>query len=346
MIQQMILQALSTLGISGSGDGEEISFSKVPSFDDECLPSPLRFHPDKVYTRRQGTNATTLPLLQEPIQTPAPASTSTQLAIRRSTRISRPPDRYGFSHSSYFATLSSVSIPTSYSQAAKQECWRQAMKEELSALKQNQTWVTVPCPSSVKPIGSKWVYSIKLKADGTLDRYKARLVALGNRQEYGIDYDETFAPVAKMTTVRTILAIATSQSWPLFQFDVKNAFLHDDLKEEVYMRFPPGFPKPSEDHVALLKRSLYGLKQAPRAWFDKFKDALLKLQFQQSPYDPSLFLHHTSTGITILLVYVDDIIITGTDTATIQDLQISLHQSFHMKDLGLCNIFWIGSSSL
>ena len=119
------------------------------------------------------------------------------------------------------------------------------MEEELSALQQNHTWVVVPCPASVKPIGFKWVYSIKLKVDGTLDRYKARLVALGNRQEYGIDYDETFAPVAKMTTVRTILAMAASQSWPLFQFDVKNAFLHGDLKEEVYMRLPQGFPKPS-----------------------------------------------------------------------------------------------------
>ena len=102
-------------------------------------------------------------------------------------------------------------------------------------------------------------------------------MALDNRQEYGIDYEETFALVTKMTTVHTILAIVASQSWPLFQFDVKNAFLHGDLKEEVYVRLPQGFPKPSEGQVALSKRSLYGLKQAPRAWFDKFKDALLKL---------------------------------------------------------------------
>jgi hypothetical protein len=95
------------------------------------------------------------------------------------------------------------------------ECWQNAMQAELQALKENHTWNIVPCPPTVKPIGSKWVFSVKLRSDGSLDRYKARLVALGYKQEYGVDYEETFAPVAKMTMVRTILAIAASQSWPL-----------------------------------------------------------------------------------------------------------------------------------
>ncbi|RWR79750.1 zf-CCHC domain-containing protein/gag_pre-integrs domain-containing protein [Cinnamomum micranthum f. kanehirae] len=163
MIQQTILQAFSTLGISGSGDGEgdsevsypdsspEITFSKVPSFDDECLPSPLRFHPDKVYVRRQGTNATTLPFLQEPPPDPPPTPDPPQLAICRSSRISRPSDRYGFSHSSYLATLSFVSIPTSYSQVAKQECWRKAMKEELNAL---QLPLACLLPAPAEPAGA------------------------------------------------------------------------------------------------------------------------------------------------------------------------------------------------
>ena len=151
------------------------------------------------------------------------------------------------------------------------------MQEELDALKVNHTWDVVPCPPSIKPIGCKWVYSIKLHSDGTLARYKARLVALGNRQEYGIDYDETFAPVAKMTTVRTILAIAASRSWPLYQMDVKNAFLHGDLKEEVHMRLPQGYDTTSKNEVARLRRSLYGLKQAPRAWFENFRSTLLKV---------------------------------------------------------------------
>ena len=136
------------------------------------------------------------------------------------------------------------------------------MKEELDALTQNHTWDIVDYPS-VKPIGCRWIYSIKLKFDGSLDRHKARLVALGNRQEYGIDYEETFAPVAKMTTVRLLLAIAASQSWPLYQMDVKNAFLHGDLKEEVYMQIPQGVTSPTKKSVCHLRRSLYGLKQAP-----------------------------------------------------------------------------------
>ncbi|KAK9108026.1 hypothetical protein Syun_024037 [Stephania yunnanensis] len=207
------------------------------------------------------------------------------------------------------------------------------MQEELQALQENHTWDIVPCPTGVKPIGCKRVYSIKLRSDGSLDRYKAKLVALGNRQEYGVDYEETFAPVAKMTTVRLVLAIAASQGWPLRQMDVKNAFLHRDLKEEIYMTPPSGlFSTPSAD-VCKLKRSLYGLKQAPRAWFDKFRSTLISFSFVQSQYDSSLFRCKTSKGIVLLLIYVDDIVITGTDSTLISQLQEHLHQSFHMKDL-------------
>lgn len=108
-------------------------------------------------------------------------------------------------------------------------------------------------PPSVKPLGSKFVFSIKLRSDGSIERYKARLVVFGNKQEFGLDYDETFAPVAKMTTVRTILALAASQSWSLHQMDVENAFLHGDLKEEVYMQLPYGMPTSSSHVVFKLK---------------------------------------------------------------------------------------------
>ena len=145
-------------------------------------------------------------------------------------------------------------------------------------------------------------------------------MALGNRQEYGIDYEETFAPVAKMTTVRTILALATSQEWSLRQMDVKNAFLHGDLKEEIYMSPPPGMFKTPSSEVCRLRRSLYGLKQAPRAWFDKFRSTLLDFHFIQSQFDSSLFLRKTSAGIVLLLVYVDDIVITGSDTELLKHL--------------------------
>ena len=137
-----------------------------------------------------------------------------------------------------------------------------------------------------------------------------------------------------MTTVRMVISIAASQGWPLHQMDVKNAFLHGDLKEDIYMVLPHGLSSTSSSDVCKLKRSLYGLKQAPRAWFDKFQSTLLSFSFNQSQYDSSLFLCKTATGIVILLVYVDDIVITGTDSTLITHLQQHLQASFHMKDLG------------
>lgn len=213
------------------------------------------------------------------------------------------------------------------------ECWQNAMQAELQALEENHTWDIVSCPPIVKPIGSKWVFSIKLRSDGSLDRYKARLVALGNKQEYGVDYEETFAPVAKMTMVRTILAIAASQSWQLHQMDVKNVFLHGDLQEEIYMKLPSGITNSTPHDVCKLKRSLYGLKQASRSWFEKFRSTILSFSFTQSQYDSFLFFHTSVSGIVLLLVYVDDIIITGTDYSLITKLQQLLHTTFHMKDL-------------
>jgi len=146
-------------------------------------------------------------------------------------------------------------------------------------------------------------------------------VALGNNQEYGLDYDETFAPIVKMTIVQTILALAASQSWPLCQMDVKNAFLYGDLKEDVYLKLPSSISTSSSNDVCKLKRSLYGLKQALRVWFDKFRSTLLGFSFTQSQNDSYLFLQKTSISIVVLLVYVNDIIITGSDLEAISTIQ-------------------------
>ena len=124
------------------------------------------------------------------------------------------------------------------------KCWQDAIETELFALDENQTWDIVPCPPSIKPLGNKFVFTIKLHSDGSIDRYKARLVVLGNKQQFGLDYEETFAPVAKMTTVRTIISIVASESWQIHQLYVKNAFLHGDLKEEVYIKLPTGMSSP------------------------------------------------------------------------------------------------------
>ncbi|TYK06346.1 putative mitochondrial protein [Cucumis melo var. makuwa] len=167
---------------------------------------------------------------------------------------------------------------------------------------------------------------------------EARLVAKGYFQEYGIDYEETFAPVAQMTSVRSLLAVAAVKQWPLLQMDVKNAFLNGTLSEEVYMKPPPGTSSPPHK-VCLLCRALYDLKQAPRAWFATFSSTITQLGFTSSPHDTALFTRHTPQGIVLLLLYVDDMIITDNDPQAISDLQHYLGQHFEMKDLGSLNYF-------
>lgn len=319
-------------------DSSSPSFSILPSFTDS-FPDSVPSKPLLVYRRRPPSPSNNSSASPGPPQAPSLIADPVP-TIRHSTRDRRPPERYGFSPPlSLTATLSSISIPSSYTQAMEHACWRQAIETEFLALEENQTWDVVTCPPSVKPLGSKFVFSVKLRSDGSIDRYKARLVVLGNKQEYGLDYDETFAPVAKMTTVRTILALAASQSWSLHQMDVKNAFLHGDLKEEVYMKLPNGMHNSLPNAVCKLKRSLYGLKQAPRVWFEKFRSTLLGFSFKQSQYDSSLFHQQTSAGIVVLLVYVDDIVITGSDMEAISKLQTLLHSTFHMKDLGHLTYF-------
>ncbi|KAG5547345.1 hypothetical protein RHGRI_013130 [Rhododendron griersonianum] len=228
--------------------------------------------------------------------------------------------------------------PHSYREASSNPLWQQAMEEELQALDNTNTWNIVDLPPGKTPIGSKWVYKIKTRSDGSIERYKARLVAKGFAQEYGIDYEETFAPVARLTSVRSLIAIAAVRKWRLNQMDVKNAFLNGDLTEEVYMRPPPGYNHPP-NKVCKLNRALYGLKQAPRAWFAKFSTTIQNFGFFSSQYDSALFIRKSASGIIFLLLYVDDMIITGDDTIGISDLKAFLNKQFQMKDLGTVSYF-------
>ena len=189
------------------------------------------------------------------------------------------------------------------------------MKEELDALHKTRTWDLVDLPSEKSAIGCKWVYKIKTRSDGTVDHYKACLVARGFTQEYEIDYEETFAPVARLSYFMTLIAVYAAHKWPLFHMDVKNAFLNGELSEEVYMKLPHNYSHPSgfPHRVFRLRRALYRLKQAPRAWFAKFSSTISQHGFFGSSFDATLFLRRSGHGITILLLYVDDMIITGDD---------------------------------
>jgi len=151
----------------------------------------------------------------------------------------------------------------------------------MAALDVNASWELVDLPEDKKAIGCKWVYKVKHNANGSVSRYKTKLVAKGYAQTYGIDYEETYSPVAKMTTVKAIIVMAAAKGWSLHQMDVKNVFLHGDLQEEVYMEQPPGYVDQTHPNlVCRLKKTLYGLKQAPRAWSDKIGQKLLKQKFE------------------------------------------------------------------
>uniref|UniRef100_A0A2N9IBP1 Integrase catalytic domain-containing protein n=1 Tax=Fagus sylvatica TaxID=28930 RepID=A0A2N9IBP1_FAGSY len=237
--------------------------------------------------------------------------------------------------------LSVISIPNSVQEALKDPRWKEAMSEEMKALQKNSTWEVVDLPEGKIPVGCRWVFTIKYKADGTIERCKARLVAKGYTQTYGIDYTETFAPVAKINTVRILLSLAVNLDWPLHQFDVKNAFLHGNLQEEVYMELPPGCNLQTEGNkqVCRLRKSLYGLKQSPRAWFGRFTSFMKSIGYKQSNSDHTLFLKHNEEQITALIVYVDDMIVTGNDLEERKTLQEHLAREFEMKDLGELKYF-------
>lgn len=243
------------------------------------------------------------------------------------------------SHQKFALAITDASEPSSYKEASTQECWVKAMETELNALKQNKTWIFIDTPPNIKPIGSKWVYKVKHRADGTIERYKARLVAKGYNQVEGLDFFDTFSPVAKITTIRTLLALASINSWYLHQLDVNNAFLHGDLQEEVYMSVPQGVQCSKPNQVCKLLKSLYGLKQASRKWYEKLTGFLITQGYKQSNSDHSLFTLHTNTDFTALLVYVDDVILAGTSMNEIDRIKFMLDSQFKIKDLGKLKYF-------
>ncbi|KAJ0494829.1 putative RNA-directed DNA polymerase [Helianthus annuus] len=214
------------------------------------------------------------------------------------------------------------------------------MTDEFKALMRNDTWTLVPHVPNANVVDCKWVYRLKQDEKGNIKCYKARLVAKGFSQQPGIDYHETFSPVVKSTTVCVVLSLAVTRQWPLRQLDVQNAFLHGDLKETVYLRQPPGFIDPQKpNHLCLLHKSLYGLKQAPRAWFNRLSGALLQLGFHGSKTDPSLFIYSHHGILVYMLVYVDDIILTGNNPQLINNTIKRLSTTFALQDMGRLSYF-------
>ena len=214
------------------------------------------------------------------------------------------------------------------------------MKEELKAIERNKTWKLVDPPKGCKPIGVKWVFKKKMNAQGKIEKYKARLVAKGYRQKEGIDYEEVFAPVARMETIRLLLSKAAQKRWPIYQMDVKSAFLNGVLKEEVYVEQPPGFVKTGKENKVLkLEKALYGLKQAPRAWNSRIDGYLKKNDFIQCPFEHALYVKRIKEEILIVALYVDDLIFMGNSNRMINHFKNVMTHEFEMTDLGLMKYF-------
>ncbi|RVX07945.1 Retrovirus-related Pol polyprotein from transposon TNT 1-94 [Vitis vinifera] len=241
----------------------------------------------------------------------------------------------------FTSSITEIQVPQNIHEAFKYPKWKAAVDEEVRALEKNGTWEITDLPRGKKPVGCKWIFTVKYKADGNVDMYKARLVAKGFTQSYDIDYQETFAPVAKLNTVRVLLSLAANLDWSLHQLDVKNAFLNGDLEEEVYMDIPAGLETTSNfNKVCRLRKSLYGLKQSPRAWFERFTKVVKRYGFVQCQSDHTLFVKHFLEGkLAIIIVYVDDIILTGDHEEKIDLLKKLLTKEFEIKDLGNLKYF-------
>lgn len=231
------------------------------------------------------------------------------------------------------------SKPHNVEEAMSHHAWKLAMDEEYGSIIKNDVWDFVPRPKGKSVVSSKWLFKIKHNADGSIEKYKARFVARGFFQKEGIDYEETFAPVARYTSIRSTIAIAAAKGWELHQMDVKTAFLNGVIEEEVYIEQPEGYVIHKRDsHVCRLKKALYELKQAPRAWYERIDKYLLSLGFCKNDVDANIYLKVYNGEMLILVLYVDDLFLTGESKLIIR-CKKELASKFEMKDLGLMHYF-------
>jgi hypothetical protein len=223
--------------------------------------------------------------------------------------------------------------PRSFAEAERDAAWRAAMQMEMDAVERNKTWELADLPAGHHAISLKWVFKLKKDETGEVIKHKARLVARGFVQQEGIDFDDAFAPVAWMESVR-LLALAAQEGWRVHHMDVKSAFLNGDSKE-VYVHQPPEFAIPSkEGKVLRLRKTLYGLRQAPRAWNAKLDSTLKEMGFEQSPHEVAIYRRGSRGKALLVGVYVDDLVITGTKDAEVAAFKEEMKATFQMSDLG------------
>ncbi|GKC63812.1 retrotransposon protein, putative, ty1-copia subclass [Tanacetum coccineum] len=245
--------------------------------------------------------------------------------IRRSTRTRHAPDRMCLYIDAEEHELGDLGEPANYKAALldpESDKWLNVMNVEMQSMKDNKVWELVVLPPNGKTIGSKWLFKKKTGMDEAVHTYKARLVVKGHTQTYGVDYEETFSPVADIRAIRILIAIAAYYDYEIWQMDVKTAFLNGHLSKEVYMQQPEGFVNPKyPNRVCKLKRSIYGLKQASRQWNKRFDDEIKKFGFTQNRDEPCVYLKASGSNVTFLILYVDDIFIMGDNIPMLQDVK-------------------------
>ncbi|KAK4386119.1 Retrovirus-related Pol polyprotein from transposon RE2 [Sesamum angolense] len=213
--------------------------------------------------------------------------------------------------------------------------WLEAMKSEMDSISSNQVWTLVDRPKGVRPIGCKWVYKHKIGADGEVTTFKARLVAKGYTQRHGVDFEETFSPVAMAKSIRIMLALAAWYDYEIWQMDVKTAFHNGFIEEEIYIDQPEGFTVVEEEQkVCHLQRSIYGLKQASRSWNIRFDEVIWGYDFIKNDFDPCVYKKVSGSSVLFLVIYVVDILLIGNDIKMLGDTKAWLSTQFSIKDLG------------
>lgn len=344
-------------------DGERMKRISFNTHKDDTHPDKAQGESkqgDSLDEEDRGSN--TLPSVENISTDEASNTEGTQLALvrersdgaqedrstpkgRQSKRVSPLTDRFGeyFCHSVEANTgpkvnYKAVDIPRSYHEATNgplKEQWESAMQDELMSIDENNTWKLVELPKGRKALDSKWVYTAKYLSSGELERLKARLVVKGFRQREGIDYDEIFSPVARMESLRLLLAIATTLDLEVHQMDVKTAFLNGTLdpKIQIYVKIPKGYKKGKAGHVLRLIRSLYGLKQAPRVWYLLLHNFLTELGFIRCIKEYCMYVRREGSKMVIIVVYVDDLTIAGNDLRVVRRVKAALAARFKMTDL-------------
>lgn len=251
-------------------------------------------------------------------------------------------DNIASAHRDFLINITTVTAPKTFQEAILRV--KLSMKSEMTSLEDTGTWSICELPPGKHPVGCKWINTYKFNPDGTVERPKSRLVAKGYTQLEGLDYLDTFSPVAKLGSMRLLLALAAAKNWLTVQLDVSNAFLNGDLDEEIYMTIPQGYTELTgrsypPNSVCRLHKSLYGLKQASRQWNQKLSQVITFEGFKQAPSDHSLFVRSSGSIFVAALIYVDDILIVGNDNDAIDSFKKALHNAFKLRDLGPAKYF-------